>query len=163
MIVELYLASQTPGVNSPYLVTTTSGSGLYSFANVPAGSYRVYLPLANFAVGGALAGAPLSVSPTDTADNQQDNDDNGIQGGVGQPVTSPTIALTAAETENTVDFGFVPNTSLGGIGDTVWLDTDRDGVYDNGEPGLANVSVELAPAYGVTDGCYRPQRRWRRQ
>ncbi len=33
--------------------------------------------------------------------------------------------------------------TLGNIGDYVWLDTDKDGVQDTGEVGLANVTVRL--------------------
>ena len=36
----------------------------------------------------------------------------------------------------------------GAIGDRVWLDTDGDGVQDIGEPGLANVVVELKDGAG---------------
>ncbi|MEZ5325582.1 MAG: SdrD B-like domain-containing protein [Verrucomicrobiales bacterium] len=42
------------------------------------------------------------------------------------------------------DFGYVPViTSLGSIGNTVWLDIDADGVQDTGEPGIAGVTVTL--------------------
>ena len=37
---------------------------------------------------------------------------------------------------------FAPN-DLGAIGNRVWLDENSDGVQDAGEPGLANVTVEL--------------------
>ncbi|MEL6894173.1 MAG: SdrD B-like domain-containing protein, partial [Actinomycetota bacterium] len=34
------------------------------------------------------------------------------------------------------------------LGDTVWIDIDRDGVQDDGEPGVADVTVELLDADG---------------
>ncbi|EAQ01932.1 hypothetical protein OB2597_00905 [Pseudooceanicola batsensis HTCC2597] len=38
---------------------------------------------------------------------------------------------------------------LGAIGDTVWYDTDRDGVQDDGEAGVENVTVNLLNGAGV--------------
>ncbi|BCU77641.1 SdrD B-like domain-containing protein [Luteolibacter sp. LG18] len=138
--VQLYKSTQTPGTDTPYRTTTTDSSGVYSFAYVPAGSYVVYLPAANFATGGALVSAPLSSDFTDTADNQENNDDNGIQTASGQPVRSPVIAIAANETDNTVDFGFVPNTSLGSISGTVLEDTNND---NTGDTGIAGVTITL--------------------
>ena len=37
----------------------------------------------------------------------------------------------------------VPAVATNRIGDFVWTDTDRDGIQDGGEPGVANVAVEL--------------------
>ena len=42
-----------------------------------------------------------------------------------------------------VDFGY---TGIGSIGDRIWYDLDADGVQDAGEPGLANVTVNLLGA-----------------
>ena len=166
VLVELYLASQTPGVDSPYLTTITSGGGLYQFTNVPAGNYVIYLPAGNFSSGGALAGAPLSSTVTVATDNTTDNDDNGIQTSTGTAVVSPVIALAAGETDNSKDFGFVPTASLGSISGTVRADTDGNGTGDtlrggvtlslldgNGSPilGPGNVPVTTVTA---TDGTY---------
>lgn len=166
VVVQLYLSSQTPGVDSPYLTTTTSGGGLYQFANVPAGNYVVYLPASNFGGGGALADAPLSSTITVGIDNTTNNDDNGIQTSTGASVISPVIALAAGETDNSKDFGFVPTTSLGSITGTVRVDTDGNGTGDtlrggatlslldgNGSPilGPGNVPVTTVTA---SDGTY---------
>src|SRR5699024_6935607 len=41
----------------------------------------------------------------------------------------------------TLDFGFVlPKVS---VGDFVWVDTDRDGIQDEGEPGIKDVVLTL--------------------
>ena len=88
---------------------------------------------------------------TDTADNGQNNDDNGSQpGGTGTPVTSPVITLLAGTEpagdgdgtngDLTVDFGFYTPVR---VGDLVWNDLDGDGVQDEGEPGVTNVVVTL--------------------
>ena len=58
------------------------------------------------------------------------------------------VASTPADVDATVppggttsvDNGFVPAAS---IGDRVWHDTDRDGIQDPGEPGVAGVTVTL--------------------
>jgi uncharacterized protein (DUF2141 family) len=145
VVVELYLSSQTPGVDSPYLTTTTSGGGLYQFANVPAGSYVVYFPIGNFSSGGALASAPLSSTVTAGIDNTTDNDDNGIQTSTAAAVTSPVIALAAGETDNTKDFGFVPTTSLGTITGSVLADIDNN---DTGDSPLSGVTLTLKDSSG---------------
>ncbi|HRZ55436.1 MAG TPA: SdrD B-like domain-containing protein [Candidatus Paceibacterota bacterium] len=140
--VQLFQEGKVPGTDPAYATTTTAtvgaDQGVYTFANVPPGNYFVYIPT-------PPASAPLSSTVTDTADNQEDNDDNGTQSASGAPVTSPVIALGAGETDLTIDFGFVPNSSLGTIGDFVWSDKDGDGVQDGGtdEPGLAGVTVNL--------------------
>ena len=59
----------------------------------------------------------------------------------------------------TVDFGFY---ELGSIGNLVWIDTDRDGVQDSGEPGVPGVTVNLLDSTGkviattttAADGSY---------
>ena len=51
----------------------------------------------------------------------------------------------------TLDFGFVqPSVS---VGDYVWVDTDHDGVQDDGEPGIGGVELTLTDPDGhqVTD------------
>ena len=100
--------------------TTTSGAGNYFFGALPEGDYFVKIPT-------PPSGWALSSGPTATTDNQVDGDDNGIQnGGVGRPVVSPLITLSAdgepavegaqggaqdAGDDNngdmTVDFGFI--------------------------------------------------------
>src|SRR5207248_2392513 len=57
-----------------------------------------------------------------------------------------------------LDAGLV---SLGSIGDTVWSDSDRDGLQDPGEPGAGGVTVRLLNGSGqllrgtTTDGLGR--------
>ncbi len=49
--------------------------------------------------------------------------------------------------DDTLDFGFVTKTYA--IGDKVWLDSDKDGVQDAGEPPVAGVTVELLDGTGT--------------
>lgn len=143
--VELYLNSQTPGVDSPYLVTTTSGGGNYQFVNLPAGSYRVYLPISNFTNGEALANSPLSSTITSASDNAIDDDDNGIQITSGAAVISPVITISSGEIDNSKDFGFVPNSSRGSVTGSVLADLDND---NDGDSPLAVVTLTLKDGLG---------------
>ncbi len=155
--VQLYRSGQTPGVDTPYATTTTSGGGLYGFTNLPAESYTVYLPVSNFTGLGALVNTPLSSTTTVTADNAVDNDDNGSQsGGVATAVSSPVIVLSAAETDNTKDFGFL---GVGSVGDFVFYDSNGNGSQDFSEAGIPSVTVKLfldANADGVADTPLSP-------
>ena len=108
---------------------------------------------------------PVSSGPTDTADNQEDGDDNGIQNDTngdgqtdGATWTNPfTLSQgdepTGAEEDEqggdqddaddsygdmTIDFGFVPLLS---IGSNVFVDNNDNGVRDNNEPGIEGVTV----------------------
>ncbi|HAB19118.1 MAG TPA: hypothetical protein DCE44_22095, partial [Verrucomicrobiales bacterium] len=97
----------------------TSGNGNYLFTGLLGGNYQIV-------IGAPPASTPLSSANTDTADNQQDNDDNGSQpGGSGASVSSPVIALAGGETDNTIDFGLLAAAT---IGNQVWADTNNDGL-----------------------------------
>ncbi|MDJ0665410.1 MAG: SdrD B-like domain-containing protein [Acidimicrobiia bacterium] len=51
-----------------------------------------------------------------------------------------TVTLGAAEARTDVDF---PLVGTGSIGDQVFEDLNRDGVFDGGEPGVSNVTVDV--------------------
>ncbi|MCK5920948.1 MAG: hypothetical protein KAG66_08400, partial [Methylococcales bacterium] len=65
-----------------------------------------------------------------------------------------TLDLNGAGTEVVddldQDFGYLP---LGTIGDTIWYDTNNDGVQDAGELGIAGVTVQLTPPADVDLGA----------
>jgi len=70
------------------------------------------------------------------------------EGGKG-PYVSALVTLETDETNDTVDFGFLP--LKGTIGDFVWNDTsNRDGIQDKGEGGLHGVNVSL---YNAETNC----------
>ena len=67
-------------------------------------------------------------------------------------VATPDVATTtvgAGESKGQVDFGYRGSSALG---DTVWQDTNGNGVQDAGEPGLANVTVTLTDGNGDVVG-----------
>ena len=107
--------------------TTTNGSGLYSFT-------------------GLTPGVPYSVSFTTPTgytatlaqqggDDTKDSDAN--------PVTGQTRSVTLAPGENNpnLDAGFYLPTA--GLGDFVFVDINKNGIQDAGEPGIAGVTVTL--------------------
>jgi LPXTG-motif cell wall-anchored protein len=156
-------------LGNPIVPVRTDENGRYSFDDLPPGTYRVQFSLpAGFSWSPAGAGndpsldsnadaatpfAPTATSgvitlgPTPVADNDPD----------GLSLTNPTI-----------DAGVVPVLSLG---DLVWVDEDRDGIYDpvterplpgvtvsltdvNGDPVLDASGVQVADVTTGTNGRY---------
>ncbi len=95
--------------------TTTDGDGGYLVSNLPDGDIRV-----------ALSGLPGGVAPTFDPDG-------------GLPDTS-LLTLSPGEANLEQDFGY---RGTSGVGDTVRLDLDDDGIQDPGEPGVPGISVTV--------------------
>ncbi|MEZ4675057.1 MAG: SdrD B-like domain-containing protein [Caldilineaceae bacterium] len=141
--VQLFREGDDPTAATPVMTDVTDSNGNYLFANLEPGRYFVYIPT-------PPADYPMSSTPTDTADNGEDNDDNGSQIAPGAPVTSPVIELTVigepvndGDAENgdlTVDFAFIPLLDLGNL---VWHDVNNNGQVDEGEEGVSGVTVQL--------------------
>jgi protocatechuate 3,4-dioxygenase beta subunit len=152
---------QLKDCNNNILQTTqTDPNGIYSFTNLTPGCYRV----------GIVVPGGYTVSPKDAGGN--DATDSDID-----PVTSMTgnINLDPDENDPTNDAGLFPTTppQLASLGDKVFDDLDKDGIQDPGEPGLANVTVQLKDCNNnilqttqtdpngiysftnLTPGCYR--------
>ena len=80
----------------------------------------------------------------------------------GYPATlsnTATVAAGVADTDATNDSATATTTAFPpkvAVGNFVWLDTDRDGIQDAGEPGIAGVTVKLLAGNGAsarhTDG-----------
>lgn len=103
------------------LSTTTTATGTYEFTDLPPGNYTVN------------SAQPAGTVPTFDAD------------GAASPGTS-ALTLAGGATVRNQDFGYQPASGGGGtglIGDTVWQDTDGDGVLDAGESGISGISVQL--------------------
>ncbi|MEI6605402.1 MAG: SdrD B-like domain-containing protein, partial [Verrucomicrobiota bacterium] len=63
------------------------------------------------------------------------------------------INVTGASSPSTMptyDFGYFPTSELLSLGNRLWLDSNNNGIMDTGEPGLANVQVDLIDSTGVT-------------
>ena len=98
--------------------TTTDANGDYSFVDVAAGNYRSVVT----DLGNVLNGYTLT-SGLDQID----------------------VSVVATDITG-VDFGYVRVPGTGSIGDSVWLDANRDGVENPSENGIANARVNLYSA-----------------
>jgi len=94
---------------------STLPDGRYLFERLPAGSYRV-----------DVANIPAGVSPSADPDGGADS--------------TSVVALTPGRADLDQDFGYVGTAS---VGDTIWLDLDRNGVQDTREPGVPKVTVTV--------------------
>ena len=118
--------------NTLIATTLTNASGAYAFTTVPAGNYYVRFLTPN----GYL------VSPQDQGGN--DNLDSDAAVATGQ---TAVFAMAIGQVRNEIDAGMYRPAI---VGDTVYLDVDRDGIQDTGEPGIANVQVRLCNATPCT-------------
>ena len=104
-------------VDDEVFTTTTSGDGDYLFEDIPDGDYVVAV----------TSGVVPGLDPTF-------DEDSGIV------AADETTDVTLTGSHLTADFGYVGD---GSIGDTIWFDTNQDGVEDPDEFGLEGVVVEL--------------------
>ena len=121
---------------NPVTPATTNAAGSYGFSLLPVLAAGQHYTATVTTPAGYIATLPNVGSPaTDSSTNS---------------ATSGDLTTNGAS-DLTLDFGFVkPAVS---VGDFVWSDTDRDGVQDTGEPGIAGVTVTLTGPTGlpVTD------------
>lgn len=183
VVIELLLDANgdmmiTTGETTPIASTVTDASGNYYFGMLVPGNYQVQIPVVNFGAGAPLQGFGTSSTPTSLTDDNIDGNDDGSQPGGAFTVTnSPTVRLIPtmeplnanenfqggtqdvangqadASGNMTVDFGFLPNVS---IGSTVFADYNDNGFQDTGEPGVPLVSLSLyydVNNDGIIDGA----------
>ncbi len=112
--------------------TTTNGSGIYVFPNLPAGNYVVGFTTPN----------GYTSTPSNQSGNDEEDSDN--VGG-----TTGVIVLPQGQNNMSVDAGFYIPASIGNF---VWNDLNQNGLQ-NGEPGISGVSVSL---YADSDGDGQP-------
>ena len=116
--------------------TVTDANGHYSFTGLNPGDYQVQFDLstlpANYVVSAQDQGG----------DDSKDSDANPTTG------TTTTITLDSGENDPTWDMGI--NQPTASLGDTVWYDTNRDGIQDAGESGVQSVTVNLLDSNGNT-------------
>jgi fimbrial isopeptide formation D2 family protein len=114
---------------TPLLSTTTAAGGLYQFANLAAGTYRVRF--------GNTAGATTytrTVRDSAVATDATDSDADVTTGMTGDST------LANGGSNQTVDQGLYVPVSLG---NRVFFDIDADGVQDANEPGIQNTSIQV--------------------
>ncbi|MBH0052924.1 isopeptide-forming domain-containing fimbrial protein [Salinibacterium sp. SWN139] len=96
---------------------TTDSNGDWTVTEIPDGNFIVEV----------VSGVPAGFSPT------FDNDS-----GTASPDEESAVTLVGSDLNQ--DFGYAGDSS---ISDTVWLDLNKDGVKDAGEPGLPDAEVTL--------------------
>ncbi|MBH0116752.1 isopeptide-forming domain-containing fimbrial protein [Salinibacterium sp. NG253] len=96
---------------------TTDSNGDWTVTEIPDGNFIVEV----------VSGVPAGFSPT------FDNDS-----GTTSPDEESAVTLVGSDLNQ--DFGYAGDSS---ISDTVWLDLNKDGVKDAGEPGLPDAEVTL--------------------
>ncbi len=119
----------TPGNTADDLTDVTDANGNYLFESLTSGNYTITADTSTI-----TGGLPVGVTIADLSQTY-DND------GTGTANTS-AVTLTSGQNDLDQDFGY---NALGSIGDTVWYDTDGDGILDAGEPGLQGATVTLDP------------------
>jgi uncharacterized repeat protein (TIGR01451 family) len=162
--VQLYQDTNGDGVFSAgdtfIRSTSTGGGGFYNFTNLtPTSSsgtgYLVVLPASNFQSGGPLFNYQNSTSTVAGNSDLNDRDHGNVIGAMGPSgsgvVASSVVSLTVGgeppagvdgtdtNGNQTIDFGFYQLT----LGNQVWVDTNNDGLLNNGELGLSGVTVQL--------------------
>ncbi len=116
--------------------TTTNNSGIYSFNNLVAGNYKVQF----------VTPSNYSISPKNINNNQSDEGDSDPDPNSGK---TDAFAVSAGENIYSIDAGMSENSSpqqLGSMGDFVFDDTNHDGLQDQGEVGIPDVTVKLLDA-----------------
>src|SRR5205085_156357 len=113
-------------VNQTTTTITNAGlNGYYQFPNLVPGSYTVTLA------------TPAGYTPTATGKGTTSTDSNG----------SPTsTTLVSGGSDQTLDFGFY---KLATLGDYVWVDTNADGIQNDGNTGLNGLTVTLTGTTGA--------------
>lgn len=143
--VQLFLDANQDGVaDSPTpLATTTTATGsganpagFYQFTNLAAGTYFVKVLTTSLPQSG---GQPIPLTADPDRDGVPVNDNTYPSLPAGDNADSLVIVSLGGNYTG-ADFGYKPP---GSIGDFVWLDLDQDGVQDAGEPGVANVTVNI--------------------
>ncbi|MEP2774555.1 MAG: SdrD B-like domain-containing protein [Luteolibacter sp.] len=144
--VQLFLdANQDGQPDSPTPIATTvtatgSGSnpaGFYQFTNLAAGTYFVKVLTSTLPQSGGLP-IPLTADPDRDGVPVNDNTYPSLPAG---DDGDSLVIVSLGGNYTGADFGYQPP---GAIGDFIWLDLDKDGVQDSGEPGIANVTVQIS-------------------
>ncbi|RIJ69348.1 LPXTG cell wall anchor domain-containing protein [Nakamurella silvestris] len=128
--------------------TVTDENGHYVFDNLAPGDYKI--DFSNTPTGHAYV-TPKAEGTEGDNDSDADNAGHTPVFTVGpdstdnRPVTDDDGDLIAVGINPTIDAGIVPRLA---IGDFVWFDTNKNGVQDAGETGLAGATVTLLDGNG---------------
>ncbi len=110
--------------------TTTGADGIYQFTGVLPGDYQVQI----------IEPANMGFVKQDQGGDDSKDSDVNVEDG-----KSHTFTVKSGDSITDVDAGIEP----GALGDRVWLDSNGNGLQDSGEPGVANVTVNLLDGSGA--------------
>ncbi|EBA11901.1 SdrD B-like domain-containing protein [Roseobacter sp. CCS2] len=110
--------------------TTTDAEGAYLFADLEAGDYTV-----------VFTNPTDNVFVTSDAGGDDTVDSDGIDNGDGTATTAP-VSIGIGDNIRDVDVG-IADPGTASLGDTVFIDENRNGILDDGESTLADVDVML--------------------
>ena len=119
--------------------TTTDANGNYIFDQLPDGEYSI-----KFLVPEGSTISPANAGNNDAADSDGTTDGKvTVDGKTYNIVRTTATNLAGGEIDLTWDQGIIPAPQPASLGDFVWHDRDKDGIQDEGEPGIAGVTVDL--------------------
>lgn len=141
---------------------TTDENGLYKFDNLPAGEYVVTFKLT------AQQNETYMFTKNVSGDSDSSNNSDGVvktaTDSSGTVTTVPDTAITRTivlgDSNDQLTTSYLPSTIVAtegidptwdagvhlknvSIGNFVWVDEDRDGLQDSGEPGIPGVTLEV--------------------
>jgi len=116
------------------LSVRTNRDGFYTFNNIIPGHYSISIVV------------PIGYNLTQAHQGSNDSDSDFIKGSTVQ------ISLNSRDTIQNIDAGLV---RPGSLGDFVWIDTNENGIQDNGEPGLDGVMVFLTGTDVVGNSVFK--------
>ena len=112
------------------VTTSTNSSGTYSFTGLnPGEEYQVTFDPGTLPEGTEFTQTDIFLNNFDEEDS--DADESGV---------TSIVTLSSGENNLTVDAGIVQTASLG---DTVFIDSNGNGLQDSGESGVSGVTVTL--------------------
>ncbi len=112
--------------------TQTTHNCHYLFTNLLPGTYKVKVDLPQ----------GFEISPKDQGSDSTDSDFSTTH-------TTDAILINNGIDKLDVDLGFYTKSA---IGDRIWLDSNANGIQDQGEKGVADVTIELLKADGTATG-----------
>ena len=143
--VTVVLEKVVDGERLEVATTTTDANGNYLFDDVDDGEYCI-----KFLIDSEFSLAPADAGSDDTADSDGAAEGTVTVDGVTYTVAKTELfALAGGQIDLTLDQGIVPPAKPASLGDLVWNDADQDGIQDDGEDGIAGITVNL---YQTVDG-----------
>lgn len=111
--------------------TMTNANGMYLFDELAPGTYTVCFDTDSLPEG-------MVVTQANAADDDAADSDAGPAG------CTPAVTLEDGDSDMTIDLGIVDApVELASIGDKVWIDANSNGIQDEGEDAVADVTVQL--------------------